>query len=366
MRDYKRFVNAILENPLLRSSEIVEEFIIKEQNEFSILKLKYKNIKKLVEMKNFISLNGELDATFYQNKKFTVLQDAYAINWIFDNRVLSDNHYLFLVSSISKVIYGNYEWTNKAGWERIKTEKIELPIKKDNSIDYDFMESFIAELEAERVAELEAERVAELEAYLNASGLKNYELTKAEEQILSSFSQIQNTFKAYRFDVIFNNIKQGRRLRKEDQLPGDIPFVMSGVTGNGVVGYISNPVASFPSNSITLDIFGNGFYRSYEFGAGDDTGVYWNDKSSYSKNSMLFFTAAMRASLKGKFSFGKKLRSSQSKCFKMMLPTKNGKLDKKTMDLLISAIQKLVIKDVVLYADEKIAKTKQIVDNTNK
>ena len=67
MRDYKRFVNAILENPLLRSSEIVEEFIIKEQNEFSILKLKYKNIKKLVEMKNFISLNGELDATFYQN-----------------------------------------------------------------------------------------------------------------------------------------------------------------------------------------------------------------------------------------------------------------------------------------------------------
>ena len=67
MRDYKRFVNAILENPLLRSSEIVEEFITKEQNEFSILKLKYKNIKKLVEMKNFISLNGELDATFYQN-----------------------------------------------------------------------------------------------------------------------------------------------------------------------------------------------------------------------------------------------------------------------------------------------------------
>ena len=67
MRDYKRFVNAILENPLLRSSEIVEEFITKEQNEFSILKLKYKNIKKLIEMKNFISLNGELDATFYQN-----------------------------------------------------------------------------------------------------------------------------------------------------------------------------------------------------------------------------------------------------------------------------------------------------------
>ena len=67
MRDYKRFINAVIENPLLRSSEIVEEFITKEQNEFNILKLKYKNIKKVVEMKNFISMDGELDATFYQN-----------------------------------------------------------------------------------------------------------------------------------------------------------------------------------------------------------------------------------------------------------------------------------------------------------
>ena len=66
MRDYVRFINAILENPLLRSSDIVEEFITKEQNEFNILKLKYKNLQKIVKMENFTSLNGELDATFYQ------------------------------------------------------------------------------------------------------------------------------------------------------------------------------------------------------------------------------------------------------------------------------------------------------------
>ena len=68
MRDYTRFINAVLESKLLRSSDIVEEFIKKEQNEFNILKLKYKNVKKIVEMKNFPSLTGELDATFYQNK----------------------------------------------------------------------------------------------------------------------------------------------------------------------------------------------------------------------------------------------------------------------------------------------------------
>ena len=71
MRDYARFINAVLENPLLRSSEIVEEFITKEQNEFNILKLKYKNLKQVVETKNFVTLSGELDATFYQ-KNFTL------------------------------------------------------------------------------------------------------------------------------------------------------------------------------------------------------------------------------------------------------------------------------------------------------
>ena len=71
MRDYARFINSVLENPLLRSSEIVEEFITKEQNEFNILKLKYKNLKQVVETKNFVTLSGELDATFYQ-KNFTL------------------------------------------------------------------------------------------------------------------------------------------------------------------------------------------------------------------------------------------------------------------------------------------------------
>ena len=65
----------------------------------------------------------------------------------------------------------------------------------------------------------------------------------------------------YKFRQIFNRIEQGRRLKKDDQLPGSIPFVMAGVTNTGVINYISNPVASFPKNSITIDIFGNNSVR---------------------------------------------------------------------------------------------------------
>ena len=109
-------------------------------------------------------------------------------------------------------------------------------------------------------------------------------------------------------------------------------------------------------NSITIDIFGNSFYRNYDFGAGDDTGVYWSTENHYSKTSMLFFTTAMKRALRGKYSYGEKLRSSQSLHFKMQLPTKDNTPDYDTMETLISAVQKLVIKDVVIYADRKIQK----------
>ena len=223
----------------------------------------------------------------------------------------------------------------------------------NGQIDFDFMTSF--------VAELEARRVAELNNYLLVTGLKDYVLTAEEEKALSIYKSGNIDFKGYEFEDIFDKIKQGRRLKKDDQLAGKIPFVMAGVTNTGVANYISNPIAKFPGNSITIDIFGNTFYRNYAFGAGDDTGVYWSETINYEKECMLYFATTMAKAIKGKFSYGKKLRSSQSLKFKMLLPVRKGKIDFEFMKNYISAIQKLVIKDVVLYADSKIEATKSIV-----
>ncbi|MFK5975584.1 MAG: restriction endonuclease subunit S [Sulfurovum sp.] len=225
--------------------------------------------------------------------------------------------------------------------------KIQLPTK-NNQIDFDFMESFIAQIEAERIEKLDA--------YLEASGLKDYVLTVEEEEVLEDFKRGEIKFSDFTYKSIFNKIIQGRRLTKDDQISGNIPFVMAGVTNTGIVNHISNPVASFSKNSITVDIFGNTFYRDYDFGAGDDTGVYWNNEIEYSKETMLFFTTSMGKSILGKFDYGTKLRSSQSLNFKIKLPTKNKKPNYEIMETLISAVQKLVIKDMVLYINKKVGK----------
>lgn len=288
--------------------------------------------------------------TFYRNYAFGAGDDT-GVYWN-DATAYSSNAMLFFAVAMQKSMMGRFSYGKKLRSSQSEDFTMHLPVTDDGTIDFDFMESFIAELEAERVAELSA--------YLTVSGLDNYELSNNEMAIIERYKKHQIPFSEFEFIKIFNNIKQGRRLKKDDQLPGDIPFVMSGTTNTGVIGYISNPVARFPKNSITIDIFGNSFYRNYDFGAGDDTGVYWNTEKEYSRTCMLFFAAAMGRALRGKYSYGKKLRSSQSIHFKMQLPTKDGKPDYDAMAALISTVQKLVIKDVVLYADRKIEKTKDV------
>jgi SOS-response transcriptional repressor LexA len=145
----------------------------------------------------------------------------------------------------------------------------------------------------------------------------------------------------FKLGDLFDHIAQGRRLKKNDQLPGDIPFVMAGVGNTGVVNYVSNPVARFPANSITVDIFGNAFYRNYAFGAGDDTGVYWNATASYAKEHLLFMAIAINRAFRGKFSFGNKLRSSKSLNLAISLPvTTSGSIDFSFMENIIHEVEK--------------------------
>lgn len=300
--------------------------------------------EKYLNEGNTISFGQDTATMYYQeNPYFT--GDKIKILRAKDNRFGKNNAFFFI--AMMNRAFSSFSWgASSFSVKVIGEQKIFLPVK-NKDIHFEFMESFIAELEAERIAELEA--------YLLAAGLKDYNLT-SEEQAAINIMQKAAPLETLEvtFSSLFENIQQGRRLKKDDQILGEIPFVMAGVTNTGVANYISNPIAKFPENSITIDIFGNTFYRSYAFGAGDDTGVYWSDKKSYSKEQMLFFTAVMGKSLLGKYSYGEKLRSSRSLDFKVNLPAKNGLVNYQFMETLISAVQKLVIKDVVDYADKKL------------
>ena len=81
------------------------------------------------------------------------------------------------------------------------------------------------------------------------------------------------------------------------------------------------------------------------------------------KLNQLYLATCVYKSLCHKYSWGDSISKAKIKADKIGLPVKNGKPDYEAMDMLISAIQKLVIKDVVLYADRKIKATKDVIDS---
>ncbi|HGA1213313.1 TPA: restriction endonuclease subunit S, partial [Streptococcus suis] len=233
----------------------------------------------------------------------------------------------------------------------------------NNQIAFSYMESYIKTLEAERIETLEA--------YLTVTGLKEYHLTKNDEKILDTFTKLTDTESRVEYlgilslspvsmRELFPSIHQGRRLKKDDQIRGDLPFVMAGTTNTGIVGKIGNDVRKFPKHSITIDIFGNTFYRGYEFGAGDDTGVFWNTENTQPK-SLLFLKTIIEKQLLGKYDFGHKLRASQTYDMEFQIPTQNNQPDYTFMSDFIKVIEKLVIKDLVEWTDKKIQATKEVV-----
>lgn len=257
----------------------------------------------------------------------------------------------FFIISASRVATSNsqYDYGHKFNRDSMQKTIVFLPVCDNGFINFDFMESFIAELEAERVAELSA--------YLAVSGLDNYELSGDEVQALQNYSLL--TWKSFNLECLFGKSTRGKRLKGDDRVSGTLPFVTAGEASEGISAYISNDVEIFEKNTTTIDMFGSAKYRNYKYGADDHIAVVHTE--TVPMKAAIFLTAAIhKAAHTGKFDYGHNFYAKDADALDIMLPAKDGKPDYTTMETLISAVQKLVIKEVVLYANQKIETTKAV------
>jgi len=234
-------------------------------------------------------------------------------------------------------------------------EKIQLPTKNGN-IDFDFMESFIEKVESKYIGKLEA--------YLSLSGLNNYDLTVKEEQILKYFENIE--WGKFRLGVLFEKIKTKKLSFKADELPKQmigkytLPCLTSSFQNQGLNYFapkdgstVLKNVISLPSNS---DVY-RAYFQSNEFTVLSDAyAIQWilNDVKLLPNQYLFAVQCINKVTDLSIYSYKNKLGGwNVVKNKYIQLPIKNDKPDYEIMDTLISAIQKLVIKDVVLYLDKR-------------
>ena len=277
--------------------------------------------------------------------------------------VRNSNNVLFFIISVWKKQIPDLGYARH--WK--VAEKCVLPLPtKNGKIDFDFMESFIAELEAQRMAKLKA--------YLKASGFSKYKLSLAERNVLQEFRKLENDqWGEYRIGDLFQRIKTNKLPYKAEELPKQatgrylLPCLTSSFQNQGLNYFapkegatILRNVISIPSNS---DVY-RAYYQSREFTVLSDAyAIRWkSDAFEPSPNQYLFMVMCInKVTDLPIYSYKNKLGGwNVVKNKYIQLPQKDGEIDFSFMETLISVIKKLAIKDVVLYSKVKTNTTKQI------
>lgn len=326
---------------------------------------------------NTISFGQDTATMFYQEKAYFTGDKIK----ILKPRLTSFNkkNAQFFIPIMTRA-FSSFSWGSSSFSEKIiKSQKLSLPIKlnanldKLAQIDFDFMENFIAQLEAFRLSQLEA--------YLLVTGLKNYTLTAAEKQALADFENGKVVWAEYELQELFEKIKVKKLNYKTNDLPdkpeGDfnLPALTAGIQNQGLNNYVPRDNATILKNVISISANGANtgatFYQNKEFTVLQDAyaikWIYTDD--ILTDNQYIFLTASISKAIYGNYEWTNKAGWEKIKGNKISLPIKpNANLDKLAqidfdfMQTLISAVQKLVIKDVVLYADRKIAATRQVIE----
>ena len=264
---------------------------------------------------------------------------------------ISNNAVIFITSAIHRVSYtGEFHYGRNFYAKDADALNISLPTK-EGKIDFGFMESFIAELEVDRIAKLKA--------YLLTTGLNNYELTEEEQNALNDYGNLEFTD----FDLVKEfEVKNSGNILSRDIVKnsGDVPYLCASAENNSVNSYISYD-ANYLDKGNCVFIGGKTFVVSYQendFYSNDSHNLvlYLKDEEKRTKLTQLYLATCVNKSLSHKYSWGDSISNKKIQTDKVSLPTQNKEPDYKTMKILISAIQKIVIKDVVLYVGRKTSK----------
>lgn len=285
---------------------------------------------------------------------------------------------LYVISCIRKSAGNGWNYAVKFNRALVKELSIELPVVESADVDHEYtVDDINYEYMQERIAELEQERIAELDAYLAASGLDDYELTDEDKEILSlspeSASDEANAseadcedgqvrFKKFALGTLFTSSTGDVDLQQKDINGKGEFFINSGVENRGIKGRTDRPARVFPANTITVDFWGNAYYRDSEYKMATHNHVFSLTGDVIRNRLAGMYIVGILSKLPKLFSYNNMATWNKLKGIEVSLPvTLNDDIDFDYMERYIRAIEKLAIADVAKYKDKLIAATKQVV-----
>lgn len=258
-----------------------------------------------------VNYNGSVGFAFYHPYRAIFSDDVKRIKW---KSSLHNNRYtlLFLASMIGQQKC-KYAYGYKFNSQRMKRQKILLPIQSNNTIDWGFMEAYMKQKERQ-ILKPTIERLCKRLIISDISG---------------GGKSLCSNWKAFYFTEVFTEIQRGKRLKKADHEQGNTPYASSTSLNNGIDGFVGNDgsVRKF-DDCLTLANSGSvgcAFYHQYTFVASDH--VTKLKRTGIDKYAYLFMIPIINR-LSEKYSFNREINDERIKREKLLLPaTDKGEID---------------------------------------
>lgn len=306
---------------------------------------------------NVIVLGVTLPAVSYQKYKFGASQVITARSKHLDEKVG-----IYLVGVLSKYMQ-QFSYHNKPGMAIYKAMKVAFPVIESHNADHEYtVDDIDWEYMRERITELEHERITELDAYLQATGLNDYELTEDDKKVLSK----KTDFGKFNIIDVFD-VKNTKCIMQNQIIPesGSVPYVTAGDGNNAIATYIDCSDEWIDEGNC---IFIGGktmvlTYQSDDFVSNDshNLALYLKDTEHRTRLIQTYMISALRKSIGHKYYWGDSISRKKIRTDIFYLPIKSdGTPDFDYMERYIRAMEKVVIVDAVKYKDKIIEETKNV------
>ena len=264
-----------------------------------------------------ISCNGAgCGSTFYHPYKFNVNGDAITL---IEKDSMSDKAKGFIACILNGVFTRKYSYEEKCSPQKALDEIVRLPSTPNGDPDWDYMESYMANLETKVADSLTLLQVA-----------KDAEKKKVDTREWASFA----------LGALFNIVK-GKRLTKAEMKSGETPFIGSSALNNGCTAMIGNDKNQHPENTITVcynGSVGETFYQDQPYIASDDVNVLY-PKFTMNRQIALFIVPLIKG-VSSRYDYIDKWKKEAMEADKIYLPVdKNGDPDWDYMEEYMKMVQ---------------------------
>ncbi len=315
---------------------------------------------------NCIIIGAESAKAFYQKYPFLTGNKIYRLYLKKEFGTLNQNSALFICALINKA-GEKYNYTEAFISSRVEKESIDLPInlEKTGKIpNFSLMENFIKNIEQEHISKL-------LEYYQLVKVMRGGGIEFKLEEYLAFYADykakgIENKsleWKEFKIGELFVSYNGDFDIQKTHLNNKGCFVVSSGEQDSGIIGKTDIPARIFPKNTITCDMFGNVFYRNFDYKMVTHARVFCLEfiAGNLNEKIALFIVATMKY-LRFKFHYSNMASWRKIQNLTILLPVyEDSQIAFDFMESFIKAIEKESIKDVVLWGEKKLMAYKACV-----